>query len=376
MRAIIDPHIRLVDNSPTSPSQLGEVNGGDIIGIVLVATANTSEQLPISVLFIDSSTAWTPLRSIFWLNVYYWDTSLQTLVFNHLLKSSKSPAMEGSVVAFSMLSVVSNPIQFLHHDEISASNQRVNESSADLVQNCVYPSPLPTSQPFKPPLCRGGALRLEGASELPKMSPPVLDWLTINLKPVGSYQDVVNPYIYTNRIIPLWLWNFHQNGDMQVEFSAISSVNEFGISYRILQKLSLVITNGKLWFNPAVDCGYGNSLLVSEQGEQSFIQIHRRLLELMRKLKSFTSFIVNEMVQCYWVEAFSFPCNLADIVTGISESLNSIHEFFKFFFGAIELADHSLGSFHRNSYMYLRYLSLSRNSSPPYRTGSPCEVIR
>ena len=38
MRAIIDPYIGLVDDSPTSPNQFGEVNGGDIIGIVLVAS--------------------------------------------------------------------------------------------------------------------------------------------------------------------------------------------------------------------------------------------------------------------------------------------------------------------------------------------------
>ena len=378
-----DPYIRHVDGCPTPPSQLGEVNGGDVIGIVLVATADASEQPAISIHFINSSTAWTPLRSVIWLNVNYWNTLLQAFVFDHLLESSKSPAVEGSVVAFPALGSVSNPIQLLHHDEVSASDQRVNESSANLVQNCIYSSSLPPSQPFKLPPCGGSALILEGASELPKMSPPVLDWLTINSKPVGSYQEIVNPNINTNWITSRRFWNFHQNSNMQVEFPAIPSVDEFSISYRVLQKLLLIISNSKLNLNSPVNRGYGHSKLsIPKESEQSLIQIHRKLLELVLllsigfvrlgnsisrpyrkiggKLKSFTSFIVNKVVQCHWVKTSSLPSYLADIVTGVSKGFNSIYKLLEFFFSRIKLAYHRLGNFHRNSYMPLVFKNLTK----------------
>ncbi len=382
-----DPYIRHVDGCPTPPSQLGEVNGGDVIGIVLVATADASEQPAISIPFINSSTAWTPLRSVIWLNVNHWNTLLQAFVFDHLLESSKSPAVECGSLFFPLFTPLSYPIQLLHHDKVSASDQRVNESSANLVQNCIYSSSLPPSQPFKLPPCGGITLILEGASELPKMSPPVLDWLTINSKPVGSYQEIVNPNINTNWITSRRFWNFHQNSNMQVEFPAIPSVDEFSISYRVLQKLLLIISNSKLWFNPTIDGRDRNPLLVSEQGEQPLIQIHRKLLELVlllsigsirfgnpisrsyckicRKLESFSGHVVDEMVKYNWIVNSVIPCYLADIVTSISESLNSICKFLKFFFGAIELTDYCLGSFHQ-SYMYSKVFKLySRFPSHP-----------
>ena len=386
MRAIIDPYIRLVDDSPTSPNQFGEVNGGDVIGIVLVAASNTSEQcLVSSISFVDGSAARTSLRSVVWFNVNYWNALLQTFVFNHLLESFKSPAMEGSVVAFSMLSVVSNPVQLLHYDNISFL-QGVDKGPADLMQHCICPSVLPSSQPFKPPLCRGGAFRLEGASELPKMSPPMLDLPTINSKTIGSYQEIVNSNINADWVISLWFRDFDKNGDMQVKLFSVVSINEFCISYRILQKLSLVISNSEFRLSPAIDGRNGDFLFISEQSEQSFVQIYRKLpkpmlllpISLIRfsnsiscpyckiggKLKSLTSFIVNKMVQCNRIETSSLPSYLADIVTSVSKGFNSIHKLLRFFFSHIKFAYHSLGSFHRNhTYILIRDLNLSRNSS-------------
>jgi len=257
-----NPYIRHVDGCPTSPSPHGGVNGSDVIRIMLEATANApKESLTSSIPFVNSSTAWTPLRSVIWLNVNYWNTPLQAFVFDHLLQSSESPAVECGSLLFPLFAPLSYSLHPLHHDEVSASDQRINESSANLVQNCIYPSSLPSSQPFKLPLCGGSALRLEGASELPKMSPPMLDWLTINTKTIGSYQELVNPNINSYRVTPRRFWNFHQNSNVQIEFPTISSINKLCIPYRILQKFLLVISNSELNLNSSVNCGYGNFIL-------------------------------------------------------------------------------------------------------------------
>ena len=397
-----DPYIRHVDECPTPPSQLGEVNGGDMIGIVLIATADASKQrLASSIPFINSSTARTPLRSVIWLNVNYWNTFLQAFVFNHPLQSSKSPAVKCGFLFFPLFTPLSYPIQLLHHNNISASDQRINESSANLVQYCIYPSSLPSSQPFKLPPCGGSALRLEGASELPKMSPPVLDWLTINSKPIGSYQKIVNPDINTNWITSRRFWNFHQNSNMQIEFPTISSIYKLCIPYRILQKFSLVISNSELNLDSPINRGYGHSKLsIPKESKQSLIQIHRKLSELVlllsigfvrfsnsvsrpyrkigREFKSLTSFIVNKVMQCNRIKAFSLPSYLADIVTGIYKGFNSIYKLLEFFFSRVKLAYHRLGNFHRNSYMLLVFKNLmevrSPLSSPPLRMESPAGV--
>ena len=241
-----NPYIRHVDGCPTSPSPHGEVNGGDIIRMMLVATTNAPKQrLTSSIPFVNSSTAWTPLRSVIWLNVNYWNTPLQAFVFDHLLQSSESPAVERGSLLFPLFAPLSYSLHPLHHDEVSASDQRINESSANLVQNCIYPSSLPSSQPFK----------------LPKMSPPMLDWLTINTKTIGSYQELVNPNINSYRVTPRRFWNFHQNSKVQIEFPTISSINKLCIPYRILQKFLLVISNSELNLNSSVNCGYGNFIL-------------------------------------------------------------------------------------------------------------------
>ena len=389
-----DPYIGPVDGGPTSESQLSEVYGGDIVSIMLVATAYTSEQcLTSSIPSINSSTAGASLRSIFRFNIDNWNSFFQTLVLNHLLQLSESPTVEGSVVASVVALptlVFSNPVKLLHHDKISSNNQRVDESSADLMQNCVDPAMLPPAKPFKPPLCRGGAFSLEGAPKLPKMSPPMLDWFTIDAKTVGSHQELVNPDVNPYGVLSRRFWSFNRYSDMQVEFVTIPSVNQFGIPHMIFEQLSLITSDGKLWLNPSFDCANRSfKLSIPEKSEQPFIQIHRELSKLMlllpihfvrlsnsisrpyrktcRKPKSFTGFIVNKVMQCNGIVNSVIPCHLTNIVAGISKCFNCIHQFSEFFLSCFKFAYHCLVAFHQNLYMPSRFKNLTevRKAAPP-----------
>ena len=267
-----NPCIGLVDGSPTSPSQLGEVQGGNHISVVLVATSNaTKEGLCSAISLVDSSASRTSLRSVFGFDVNNRNAFLQTLVFNHLLKSVKSPAMERCSLFLAMLTPLSYPVKLLHNNH-SSFLQAINKSPADLMQYCISPTMLPPAKPFEPSLCREGAFSLEGASKLSEVLPPILNWFTINTKAIGSDQELVDPDINTNGIIPSGFSNFDKNCDVQIKFLAIPSINQLGISHRILQKLSLIISDSKLNFDPPVNRGYGSSKFSTpEKSKESFI---------------------------------------------------------------------------------------------------------
>jgi len=370
-----NPCIGLVDGSPTSPSQLGEVQGGNHISVVLVATSNaTKEGLCSAISLVDSSASRTSLRSVFGFDVNNRNAFLQTLVFNHLLKSVKSPAMERCSLFLAMLTPLSYPVKLLHNNH-SSFLQAVNKSPADLMQYCICPTMLPPAKPFEPSLCREGAFSLEGASKLSEVLPPILNWFTINTKAIGSYQELVDPDINTNGIIPSGFSNFDKNCDVQIKFLAIPSINQLGISHRILQKLSLIISDSKLNFDPPVNRGYGSSKFSTpEKSKESFIQIHRKLSELVlllsvslvrlgnsipcsyrkirRQIKSLFSFVINKAVQCNRVVNSVIPSYLAYVVASISKGFTSIHKLLEFIFGAIKLAYYCLGSFHQFIYTF------------------------
>ena len=274
---LIDPYIRPVDDGPNLPSQLGEVQGGDVVGIVLEATVNASEEcLASPVPFVNSSTARTTLGCVLSININDWNPLLQALVLNHKLQPVKSPRVKVCPLLFAMLASLPYTIKLLHNDEISANDQAVNESPANLMENCVGPSALPSRKPFKLPPCGGSAFLLEGASKFSKMSPPLLDFTTLNLKPVGGYQQVVHPYVNANWAVAFWLWVVDKNGDVDVELLCIPSINELCVSYRVLQQLTLVFTDGKLRLSPPS--------MVAMLTVQSFLRsVNKRLSKSMDK---------------------------------------------------------------------------------------------
>ena len=265
------------------------------------------------------------------------------------------------------------------------------------MENCVGPSALPSRKPFKLPPCGGSAFLLEGASKFSKMSPPLLDFTTLNLKPVGGYQQVVHPYVNANWAVAFWLWVVDKSGDVDVELLCTPSINELCVSYRVLQQLTLVFTDGKLRLSPPLDGCDAYSPVVPSKREQTLIQIHGQSFELVHALfillvrlgnsiprpncevcwqaELYPDVLVCKMVQGNGIEAPSIPCYFADVVACISECYYSPIEFVKLLFGTIELADYCFGSLHRNSYMYLEYLKLPL-SSPRFRMESPAGVRR
>jgi len=390
------PCIRHADGCPNPLSQLREVEGGNFIGVVLVATANTSEEVLVPVIFVDSSASWTSLGSIGRINTYYLNSFVSTLVSNQFLEPAEGPGVESVLVVLPVLHSVSDSIKFLH-DNVIPLAEGVDESSTDGVQHIINPPVLPSRQQFKPPLRTGGALALEGASKLSEVLPPVFDFTTFDGEAVGSYQQVVNPYINTHRIITSGFGDFMLDGDMEVEALTPLPVNEPGIPDLVLQQLLLIVSNVEEWLNSFIYSGNGCSepiLTVPEKSEQSFIQVYRKLLELMlflpvgfvgftdsisgshskvsRKIKSFSHIIIGEVVQRNSVITTIIPRNLTNVVAGTSKVNNSIHQLGELIFGCIKLTNHSLGSFHQNSYRKLRFKKLMevRRRSPP--TAKAC----
>ena len=88
---------------------------------------------------------------------------------------------------------------------------------------------------------------LTAAPEFSKTLPPRFDWLTINFKPIGSYQDLVNSYINADRVVSFWFWNSNQNSNIDVKFLRISTVDKLGIFSRILQEISLIFSYIQFW---------------------------------------------------------------------------------------------------------------------------------
>ena len=111
----IHPYIRLVDRSPSRASRLnsGEVEGGHMVGVILEATFDASEKRSASpVGFVDVSASWTCYGGVSGLNIDYGDSPFQSLVFNKGLEFSESPAVEASVSALPILSVVVDSFDF------------------------------------------------------------------------------------------------------------------------------------------------------------------------------------------------------------------------------------------------------------------------
>ncbi len=342
----------------------------------------TNESSP----FVDSSTTRTSPRSVFGFII---DDCLLAFIFNHLLQSVKSPAMECCSLAFTMPTSTPNAIQLLHHDSISFL-QAVHP--AYLMQCSIDPAMLPPAKLFKPSLCGEGALLLKGASELSEVLPPML-WFTINRKAIGSYQELVNSYVDTHGIIAFWLRNFDQCGDVQVEFPAIAPVNKLCIPYRVFEQFSLIITSSKFGLNSSFSgANRCPEFSIHEKCKKPFIQIHRKLSEpvllfpiclvglgnsipcsyrnrkISGKLESFTGFVVNKVMQGYRIVNSVIPSHFAYVVASISKSF-SIHKLSEFFFKCRKLAHHCLGNFHQpgNFHQY---------SYMPLRFKNPTEVRR
>ncbi|MEM4721730.1 MAG: hypothetical protein QXT73_06705, partial [Candidatus Methanomethylicaceae archaeon] len=183
----------LVDDSPSRWSQLhtGEVEGGNIVRIMLKATVYTEkEALAPPVDFINIAAPWTCNRSVLGFSIDDRYSSFKSLVFDKRLQSSKSPTMEVSVLAFPVLSSVADSSQLFHHNYV-AFFEAVDESPANLMENSVNIPPLSSTQPFQPPLCGGCAFGLERGAELPKTMPSTKKLSTFNFEAVRGNEKVL-----------------------------------------------------------------------------------------------------------------------------------------------------------------------------------------
>ena len=112
---IIHPYIRHVDGclSKLSQLELGEVQGGNVVGVMLESATNAAEErLGSSIGSVDVSASWTGLRSVPWIDINYWDSFLKSFVFDIGLKFSERPAVEISILTFPVFSSVPDSSQF------------------------------------------------------------------------------------------------------------------------------------------------------------------------------------------------------------------------------------------------------------------------
>ena len=193
----IHPRIRRVDGRPSRASQLdsGEVQGGDVVGIMLESTFDTTkEALTSPVSLIDMSASWAGYGSVLRRDIDYWYPSFKSLVFDERLEPAKRPAVEVPVLAFPMLSSVTDSSQLLHNDHV-AFFKGIHKLPADLMQNSTNPSPLSSAQPaqfifFKFSIKVNGSSFIQPTQNLLCLFPCYLDIIVLT---IGTFI-----YIYPN----------------------------------------------------------------------------------------------------------------------------------------------------------------------------------
>jgi hypothetical protein len=382
----IRPYIRHVDGCPSKPSQLelGEVQGGNIVGVMLESAFHASEErLGSSIGSVDVSASWTGFRSVPWIDIGYWNSFFKSFVFDKELELSKSPTVEVSVLAFPMLSSIAYPGQFFHNNYVTLF-KGVHELPADLMQNGVNPSSLLSTQPFQSAFGRLRAFGLERRAELSKTASFLKDILSFNLEAVRSDEKIVHSNIYANRVIAFRVWDLFVDGDMKEEL--LISVNQDCVGrLSVFEKISLVISYVKRRLNSLLD-GRDRSIdtiRLVDKSEKPFIQVHRKLRELQelvssllvgfsdpvsgsyrkicREIKLLSRLSVNYVVESDWIEHSSFKSYLRNVVASVAKSLYRPKQLLKVFRRWLKFASDSLRELHfKKAYMLIGYLRLLR----------------
>jgi len=380
----IHPYIRHVDGCPSKPSQLelGEVQGGNVVGVMLKSAFNTSEErLGSPVGFISMSASWTGLRSVPWIDINYWDSSLKSFVFDKGLKFSERPAMEISILTFHVFSSIPDSSQFLHYDYV-AFFKGVHELPADLMQNSINPSSLLSTQPFQSAFSRLRAFGLKRRTKLSKTPSLPENSFPFNLEAVGGNKKVIHTDVNTNRVIPFRLWSRLVNCNMEKE--GFVSINQDCVGrLSIFKKFSLILSDVKRWLHSLLNRRDRriDAIRFVDKPEKSLIQIYRKLIKLKEfisfllvgfsysvpcsygeicwKIKSSPRLSVNHVVKSNRVEHSPFKGYLRNIVASITKSLCCAKQLFKVFSGWLKFADHGLRELHfKKAYMLFQYLKV------------------
>jgi len=372
----IHPRIRHADGCPARASQLDpcKVEGGDIVGVVLESTFDTSEEglgSPVSSINVSASRA--SLRSILWVGINYRYPSFKGFVFDKGLELSESPAVEISVLAFSMFSSISNASQLLHNDYI-AFPKAVHKFTADLMQNSINPSSLLSTQPFQSAFSRLRAFRLERRAELSKMVSSFEGVSPFHLEAVGGNEKIAYTDVDAYGVIAFTLWDFPANCDMKIKrFISVNQNSMCGLS--VFKKLSLIFSYVKRNFNSLLNSRDRriDAIRLIDKPKKPLVQIHRKLRKLKElvlslfvgfgnpvsrsdgevrwKIELLPRLPVNHVVESNWIEHFSFKGYLGDVVASISKSVKRVQQLLRIFNRWLKLAYNRLRELHTKAYM-------------------------
>ena len=377
------PCIRLVDDSPSRGSQLhsGEVKGGNIVGIVLESTVNTTkETLTFPVSLIDVSTPRARYGGVLRRDVNYWYSSFKSLVLDKGLEFPVCPTVEVSILTFPMLSSVTDSSQLFHNNYVTFF-KAVHKLPADLMQHSINPSSLSSTQPFQLPFGGSCAFGLERGAEPSKMPSPSENVFSFSFEAVGGNKKIIHTDVNTNRVIPFRLWNCLINCDMEEE--GFVSVNQDCVGrLNIFKEFSLILSNVK-WRLHSLLNGRDrciDAISFIDKSKQSLIQVHGKLRELKQfipsllvgfsnsvsrsygkvcwEVKPSSGLSVNHVVESNWVKHPSFKGYFRNVVTGIPESLNRAKQLLRVFSRRLKFADDGLGELHTKAYMLIKHFKV------------------
>jgi len=388
-------HIRPVDDGPFRGSQLptGKVQRGDIISVMLEPAFSTPKESLCSPVFSDVSTSWASFRCVPWVYMNYEKSLFKGLVLDKVLKFIEGPTVE--ILTFPMFGSVTDSLQPLHNHYISIF-KAVHKLSTYLMQRCVDPSSLLSTQPFQNSLGASCAFGLEGSAEFPEMLPLSKDWVAFNLESIRGNKQIVHSNINANRVASSRLWNFLIYSDMEEKL--LVAVDENGMGWTgFLKKISLVFSNIKLGLNSLLnrdDRGV-NSIGFVDEPKKSCVQAHRKLSELKKlfssllvrfgdpiprsdgevgwKIKFLPSISVGDVVKGNWIKNFAFKGYLRNVVASISKSLNSSKQLLSIFIGKLEFTHNSLSRLHQKAYMPFSYLKVAPILPLGLKTGVSLE---
>ena len=401
MAETIHPRIRLFDWSPSRWSQLQarEVEGGDVVSVMLESAANASEErLSSSVSLIDTSAPWASYRGIFGFGVNYWNALFKSFILNKKLDLSECPAVEVSIKVFPMFNGVAYSSQFFHNDHITFP-KAIHESPADLVQNSLYISPLPSAKPFQLPFGGSCAFALEGGAELSKMASFMEDFSTFNLEAVGCNKKFLHSYITTYGVVAFRLWNVLTNRDVEKErFASVNQNSVRGLS--IFKNFYLILANIKRNLYSLLESGDGsvNCIWLVDKPEKPLIQVHRKLIkhkqfvpplfvgfsnsiprsnsEVCRELELFSGFPISDMVKGNRIKDSALKGYVRNVVASILKSFKRVQQLLRIFSSWLKLTDSSFRELHsQKAYMQFKYLNFRPQFLPWLKRMGFLEVI-
>lgn len=386
----IHPHIRPVDWGHSRGSQLhpGEVERGDMVGVVLEATVDAPEEgLSFPVGSVDVSTSWAGLGGIHRVDLDHRDAEIQSFVLDERLKLVESPTVEAPVLASPMLSRIPYLCKILHNDHIALS-KAVDELTANLVENRVRPSSLLSAQPSQSSLRTLCAFALERGAKLSKMMSLPEDLSAFGFEAVGGNEEVAHPDIDSDKVASLRLSDLFIDCYMEVEVSAF--VGKGGVGrLSIFKKFCLVFSDVEQLFNSLLNCSYGGTYSVgfADEPEEPSIQIHRELVELKEsippllvgfsypvpssnsevgwKIELLSGFPVDDVVEGNRVEDPTLEGYVGDVVASVSEGFECCEQLLGLFSEMdAKFADNCLREFHRKAWMLFNYLNIHPHFLP------------